>query len=89
MRPPPNIKHDVYCAIRKRYGSVPAFEREKGLYRRSVTDVLCGKKSRKTQEAVAAEVGHSVESLFGGKQSAVADISGTRRDAHRQNAGAQ
>ncbi|SCW61392.1 hypothetical protein SAMN02927924_01661 [Sphingobium faniae] len=86
MRPPPNVKHDVYCVIRKRYGSIPAFEREKGLYRRSVTDVLCGKKSRKTQEAVAAEIGHTVESLFGGTQSAVADISETITPSHRINA---
>lgn len=85
MRPPPHIKHDVYCAIRKRYGSVPAFEQEKGLYRRSVTDVLCGKKSRRTQEAIAAEVGHTVESLFGGKQSALADTSQNIASAHRQN----
>lgn len=89
MRPPPQVKHDVYCVIRKRYGSVPAFEREKGLYRRSVTDVLCGKKSRKTQEAVAAEVGHTVESLFGGPQSAFADVSQTVTQAHRKNAEAR
>lgn len=82
-------KHDIVAAIRKRYGSVPAFEREKGLSRRSVSDVLRDRTSRKTQEAVAAEVGHTVESLFYGKSSALADISGTRKRTHRQIAGGQ
>ncbi len=82
-------KHDIVAAIRKRYGSVPAFESEKGLCRRSVSDVLRGRKSRRTQEAVAAEVGHTVESLFRGTQSAIADVSETVTRAHRQNAEAR
>lgn len=81
-------KHDIVAAIKKRYGSVPAFETEKGLCRRSVSDVLRGRKSRRTQEAVAEVVGHSVESLFRNRQSAIADVSATRAAAHRQNAGA-
>lgn len=75
----------IKSEIRIRYGSLAKFERAKGLKERSVTDVLRGKTSRHTAEAIAVELGHSVESLFA---SANADDSAAIAIAHVQNAGA-
>jgi|GEM_PF-1145084 len=81
---------DIKAAIRKRFGSLAAFERTRGLAKRSVTDVLMGKTARPTAEIVAAELGHTVETLFPGVyESAVADGNNTHAPAHRLNAGAR
>ena len=45
-------KEDVKAAIRKRFGSVAAFEREKSLPEKSVTDVLRGYRSERVERAV-------------------------------------
>ena len=79
---------DVKATIRKRFGSLGRFEEERGLKRRSVTDVLRGKPSRPTAEAIANELGRPVHDLFPGKyQPANADGSNTHAAAHRQNGG--
>lgn len=77
---------DIKAAIRKTHGSLTKFERARGLKDRSVTDVLRGKTSRHTAEAIAAELGHTVESLF---SSANADTSDEKAATHRQNAEAK
>ena len=77
---------DIKAAIRKRHGSLAKFEQARGLKERSVTDVLRGKTSRPTAEVIAAELGHTLESLF---PSAYADSSGGVRIVHRQNAEAR
>lgn len=77
---------DIKAAIRKSYGSLAKFERAKGLKSRSVTDVLMGRVARPTAEVVAAEVGHTAESLFPGVyKSASADSSDGEPAAHRLN----
>lgn len=75
---------DVKSAIRKRYRSLLAFERAEGLARLSVSEVLRGRKSRRTEVAIervlkeerAAESINSVDS-------------GGAPTAHRLNAGSR
>lgn len=77
---------DIKAAIRKKHGSIAHFERTRGLKRRSVTDVLIGKRARPTAEVVAAELGHTAESLFPHiYQSATADHSREEEGTHRLN----
>lgn len=45
---------DIKAALRKRYRSVAAFEREKGLPAKSVTEVLRGRKSARVSTAIEA-----------------------------------
>lgn len=81
---------DVKAAIRKRFGSLGAFETQRGLKSRSVTDVLRGKPSRPTAVAIAEELNRPVQDLFPGKYApANADDSNTHAGAHRQNGAAK
>ncbi|WP_454280499.1 hypothetical protein [Sphingomonas sp. Marseille-Q8236] len=45
-------KFDAQAAIKRRFGSVAAFERAAGLPRKSVHDLLRGRKSAKVEKAV-------------------------------------
>lgn len=57
-------KEDIKAAIRKRYGSLLAFELAKGLPATSVKDVLRGRAVWQARVAIAEEVGLPVEQLF-------------------------
>lgn len=73
---------DIKAAIRKRYGSLAAFERTHGLARQSVTEVLRGRPSARTQTAIenVLREGGQAESI-----TPVDNQAATR--AHRLNAG--
>jgi lambda repressor-like predicted transcriptional regulator len=47
---------DVKAALRKRFKSVAAFERAKGLPAKSVTEVLRGRKSARVSTAIEAAI---------------------------------
>lgn len=57
-------RQDINAALRKRYGSAQAFERDKGLPERSVRDVLRGRAVAQTERALAAELGKPLHQLF-------------------------
>jgi lambda repressor-like predicted transcriptional regulator len=78
---------DVKALIRKRFGSLQAFERAKGLPIRSVSDLLRGKMSQRVAAAVDSEIGKAVhESIPGVKVSDNSDNSAAGRRMHRLNA---
>ena len=77
---------DVKAAIRKAFGSLAAFEAAHGLAARSVTDVLRGKTSSRTADAIATLIGcdvHDIASLA--TQSTNADCSDALPAPHRLN----
>ncbi len=79
---------DIKATIRKRFGSLGSFEKARTLKARSVTDVLRGKRSRKTAQAIANEVGKSIHELFPNQYAtANADCSSEASATHRQNGG--
>ena len=43
---------DIRCAIRKRFGTVAAFERANALPAKSVSDIFRGRKSARVQQAI-------------------------------------
>lgn len=47
---------DVKAELRKRFGTVAAFERENALPAKSVTDLLRGYKSKRVEEAVESAI---------------------------------
>ncbi|MGE5501133.1 MAG: helix-turn-helix domain-containing protein [Ignavibacteriales bacterium] len=49
-------REDVKALLRRRYGSVAAFEQQKGLPKSSVSDVLRGRSVRRTAEAILKEL---------------------------------
>ncbi|WP_191229204.1 helix-turn-helix domain-containing protein [Aurantiacibacter xanthus] len=53
---PPLHKEEIKSRIRQRYGSMLAFEREKGLMNHSVSLVLAGHPILPTAEAIADEL---------------------------------
>ncbi len=55
---------DIKAALRKRYGSVAAFERAACLPCRSVKDVLQGRSRPTIALAIADDLGVSVQELF-------------------------
>lgn len=77
---------DVKAGIRKRYGTVAAFERQKGLPPKSVTEVLRGRAWKRVSDAVETALQEQVplESLSEGS-----DNSGESDLAHRLNAEAR
>lgn len=77
---------DVKASIRKRFGTVAAFERENGLPEKSVSDVLRGR--------LSARVIHALEEALSNpspqpRQSEVSDCSAAGLKTHRLNAGAR
>lgn len=73
--------------IRKRFGSLQAFERAKGLPIRSVSDLLRGKMSQRVAAAVDSEIGKAGhESVSGAKLSDNSDSSAKKSRNHRLNA---
>lgn len=73
-------REDVKAELRKRFGSVAAFERQHGLPLKSVTDLLRGQSSARVERAVT-------EAIF--PKSEVSDDSGNGHAAHRLNAEAR
>lgn len=81
------FREDIKAELRKRHGSVAKFERKRGLADRSVKDVLIGRTSQRTAEAIANELGVKVQELFPGRyKSPVGDHSVRPVRPHRQNA---
>jgi len=74
---------DVKAEIRKRYGTVKAFEAAEGLPPTSVRDVLRGRPSRRTAQAIANCLGRPIATLFPGRFSVEAEDTSQKRDAHR------
>ncbi|MEC8033964.1 MAG: helix-turn-helix domain-containing protein [Pseudomonadota bacterium] len=86
----PAHKEDIKAAIRKRHGSLAAFELARGLPRQSTRDVLRGRAVSKTAHAIAVELDTTVESLFPGRfKSHNRDNIRKADAAHRQNAEAR
>lgn len=66
---------DVKAAIRKRYRSLAAFERAHSLARQSVTEVLRGRPSARTQKAIERllrDIERSAESIIPGDNQSIA-----------------
>lgn len=83
-------KEDIKAAIRKRYGSLIAFEAVKGLPAGSVVDVLRGRSVAQARFAIADELGIAPKKLFQFKRSprgssASRDISKVGPPTHRLN----
>lgn len=51
---------DLKAELRKRFGSVATFEKRYGLPRKSVTDLLRGRKSNRVKEAVEAVISQPI-----------------------------
>lgn len=71
---------DVKAGLRKRYGTVAAFERKKGLPPKSVTEVLRGRAWRRVSDAVEAALQENEPST---RQSEGSDNSGGFAETHR------
>lgn len=85
-----NHPEDVKGALRKKFGSVAAFERARGLPEQAVRDVLRGKSRSKIARALARELGVSVGSLKElCNESHNRDSSSGSDHAHRLNAEAR
>ena len=83
-------KEDIKAEIRKRHGSLAAFEAARGLPRQSARDVLRGRAVAQTAHAIAVELNTTVERLFPGRfKSHIRDNSVRAGDMHRQNAEAR
>lgn len=89
-------KEDIKGMLRKRHGSMRAFERKNGLPPLSVKDVLRGRASRRVESAIAADLKMPLHRLFPGRYVAAIpgdsslkrDSSAPKRVAHRLSAGA-
>jgi lambda repressor-like predicted transcriptional regulator len=75
-------REDVVAALRKRYGSVAAFERAKGLPAKSVAEVLRGRAWRTVFQAVEAAL---KEPLPERDQSETSDSNAGSDSSHRLN----
>jgi lambda repressor-like predicted transcriptional regulator len=79
-------KEDIKSEIRKRHGSMAAFESARGLPRQSTRDVLRGRAIANTAHAIAVELDTTVETLFPGRfKSHIRDNSAKASATHRQN----
>ncbi len=76
-------REDVKAAIRKRHGSQRAFQEAHGLPANAVSEVLRGRSSRRTQEAIERLLAEDAN------QSIILDDSGKMKPKHRLNAGAR
>lgn len=82
-------REDIKAGIRKRYGSMSAFERAKGLPNGSARDVLRGKSVSGTATVIADELGVPFKSISPNqkhvKTRVASDDMSTKRDLHRLN----
>jgi lambda repressor-like predicted transcriptional regulator len=74
-------REDVKAALRKKFGSVTAFERASGLPDKSVHDLLRGRKSARVEDAV--------NGVLNAAQSEDSDVSRELEAPHRLNAKAR
>lgn len=77
---------DVKAGIRKRFGSVAEFERQRNLPPKSVTEVLRGRAWKRVSDAIEAVLQEESPS------SELSEVSGNSvqfRTTHRQNAAAR
>lgn len=58
---------EIKAALRIKHGSLYKFEQKADLPRKSVADVLRGRAVAKTAEAIAKDLGRSVQELFPGR----------------------
>ena len=93
MKPRPLHREDIKSRIRKEYGSLAAFERQKALPEGSARDVLRGKSVSRTAEAIAQELGVSFKAISPNqkhvKTRVATDNMSTIRDLHPLNEGAK
>ena len=89
----PLHREEIKARLRMIHGSVVAFEQARGLPAKSVKDVLRGRASRATAEAIARELGvplHVVSSIYRERTpSPKGDNSDLSREAHRLSAEAR
>lgn len=86
----PVHKEDIKAELRKRHGSLRAFEEERGLPQHSARDVLRGRAVSQTAHAIADELNTTVDKLFPGRfKSHIRDDSAHAKPSHRQNAEAR
>ena len=79
---------DIKAGLRKLHGTVKAFEAARELAADSVRDVLRGKSSRRTAEAIAAELGEPLTKVFPNRfVDADREHTSRNRDAHGLSAG--
>lgn len=77
-------REDIKAALRKRFGSVAAFERARSLPAKSVSDLLRGQKSARVEQAVVEAI-----TDVGPQQSEGSDDSRKNGPAQRLNAEAR
>lgn len=71
---------DVKAGLRKRFGTIVAFERAKGLPHQSVTDVLRGRPNARVSKAIEEALSFPVPD---GPQSSFTDCSDNDEGTHR------
>lgn len=77
----PNMHpEDIKAGLRKRFGTIVAFERAKGLPHQSVTDVLRGRPNARVTRAIEEALTFPAPA---GPQSSFTDCSANDADAHR------
>lgn len=90
-------KEDIKAELRKQFGSLLKFEKKAGRPSGSVKDVLRGRASSETEEAIAAALKEPLHRLFprrysapeGATKSTKVDSSAKARTPHRLSAGAR
>jgi lambda repressor-like predicted transcriptional regulator len=78
---------NVKAELRKQFGSVRAFEQQKGLAADSVRNVLKGKTSRRTAAAIADALGEPISTIFPARVELGPDHKSRNRDLHRLKSG--
>ncbi|MDP2258099.1 MAG: helix-turn-helix domain-containing protein [Caulobacter sp.] len=84
-------REDIKAALRKRHGTLVAFEVKRSLPRGSVKDVLRGRAVSQTERAISADLKIELHRLFprrydakASSRSAKVDNTSQKRDAQRQ-----
>ncbi|MDB5432387.1 MAG: sugar fermentation stimulation protein [Caulobacter sp.] len=89
MKPPKQLhREDIKAALRKQYGSMSAFEEQRGLPTGSAKDVLRGRAVRQTAVAIADVLKMPVHEVFPGRyrdQSTKVDSTSHSDGTHRLN----
>lgn len=81
-------REDIKAALRKRHGSLVAFEQKSDLPKGSVKDVLRGRAVSQTERAIASDLQKPLHQLFPRRYNATAADSSTRVDNRAPKAGA-
>ena len=80
---------DIKAALRKRFGSVSAFEDAHDLPRKSVSDVLRGRPNQRVKDTISKVISPDSKNGDMPPQSELSDCIKLGRAAHRQNSGAK